>query len=61
MEPVVIPAVVLATIRPNCYQPVGGMTPATQAELAAEALAAGTSADDLGAALDDYAARRTTS
>jgi ectoine hydroxylase-related dioxygenase (phytanoyl-CoA dioxygenase family) len=42
-------------------QPVGGMTPASQAELAAEALSAGTPADDLGAVLDGYAARRTTS
>jgi ectoine hydroxylase-related dioxygenase (phytanoyl-CoA dioxygenase family) len=42
-------------------QPVGGMTPASQAELAAEALATGVSADDLGAVLDGYAARRTTS
>jgi ectoine hydroxylase-related dioxygenase (phytanoyl-CoA dioxygenase family) len=42
-------------------QPVGGMTPASQAELAAEALATGTPADDLGAVLDGYAARRTTS
>ncbi|MDX6360772.1 MAG: hypothetical protein QOH37_3826, partial [Nocardioidaceae bacterium] len=41
-------------------QPVGGMTPASQAELAAGALAAGTPADDLGAVLDGYAARRTT-
>jgi ectoine hydroxylase-related dioxygenase (phytanoyl-CoA dioxygenase family) len=42
-------------------QPVGGMTPASQAELVAEALARGASADDLGAVLDGYAARRTTS
>ena len=42
-------------------QPVGGMTPASQAELAAEALLAGTSADDLAGVLDDYAARRATS
>jgi ectoine hydroxylase-related dioxygenase (phytanoyl-CoA dioxygenase family) len=42
-------------------QPVAGMTPASQAELAAEALATGVSADDLGAVLDGYAARRTTS
>lgn len=42
-------------------QPVGGMTPASQAELAAEALAAGASADDLAGVLDAYAARRTTS
>jgi ectoine hydroxylase-related dioxygenase (phytanoyl-CoA dioxygenase family) len=42
-------------------QPVGGMTPASQAALAAEALASGASADDLAALLDGYAARRTTS
>jgi ectoine hydroxylase-related dioxygenase (phytanoyl-CoA dioxygenase family) len=42
-------------------QPVGGMTPASQAELAAQALAAGASADDLAAVLDGYAARRATS
>jgi ectoine hydroxylase-related dioxygenase (phytanoyl-CoA dioxygenase family) len=42
-------------------QPVGGMTPASQAELAAEALAWGASADDLSDVLDGYAARRTTS
>jgi ectoine hydroxylase-related dioxygenase (phytanoyl-CoA dioxygenase family) len=42
-------------------QPVGGMTPASQAELAAEALAAGASADDLAAVLDGYVARRATS
>jgi methionine aminopeptidase len=42
-------------------QPVGGMTPASQAELAAQALASGTPADDLAAVLDGYAARRTTS
>jgi ectoine hydroxylase-related dioxygenase (phytanoyl-CoA dioxygenase family) len=42
-------------------QPVGGMTPASQAVLAAEALASGASADDLAALLDGYAARRTTS
>jgi ectoine hydroxylase-related dioxygenase (phytanoyl-CoA dioxygenase family) len=42
-------------------QPVGGMTPASQAELAARALASGTPADDLAAVLDGYAARRTTS
>jgi hypothetical protein len=37
------------------------MTPASQAALAAEALASGASADDLAALLDGYAARRTTS
>jgi ectoine hydroxylase-related dioxygenase (phytanoyl-CoA dioxygenase family) len=42
-------------------QPVGGMTPSSQAALAAEALASGASADDLAALLDGYAARRTTS
>ena len=42
-------------------QPVGGMTPASQAELAADALAAGVSAEDLAGVLDDYAARRATS
>ena len=42
-------------------QPVGGMTPASQAELAAGALAAGTSADDLAGVLDGYATRRATS
>ncbi len=42
-------------------QPVGGMTPASQAELAAEALATGASANDLAAVLDGYAARRATS
>ncbi|WP_151083144.1 phytanoyl-CoA dioxygenase family protein [Nocardioides cynanchi] len=41
-------------------QPVGGMTPASQAELAAEALATGVSPGDLDAVLDGYAARRTT-
>jgi ectoine hydroxylase-related dioxygenase (phytanoyl-CoA dioxygenase family) len=41
-------------------QPVGGMTPSSQAELAAEALASGMSGDDLAAVLDGYAARRTT-
>ena len=42
-------------------QPVGGMTPASQAELAADALASGTSAADLAGVLDGYAARRATS
>lgn len=42
-------------------QPVGGMTPASQAELAAAALAAAVSAEDLAGVLDDYAARRATS
>ena len=42
-------------------QPVGGMTPASQAELAADALAAGVPADELGAVLDAYAVRRATS
>jgi ectoine hydroxylase-related dioxygenase (phytanoyl-CoA dioxygenase family) len=42
-------------------QPVGGMTPASQAELAAEALAGGASPDDLAGVLDGYAARRTSS
>ncbi len=41
-------------------QPVGGMTPASQAELVAQALASGTSTEALGAVLDGYAARRTT-
>ena len=42
-------------------QPVGGMTPASQADLAAEALASGASSDDLAGLLDGYAARRATS
>ncbi len=42
-------------------QPVGGMTPASQAELAAEALATGTPAEELAGVLDGYAARRATS
>jgi ectoine hydroxylase-related dioxygenase (phytanoyl-CoA dioxygenase family) len=42
-------------------QPVGRTTPASQAELAAEALATGASADALAAVLDGYSARRTTS
>ena len=42
-------------------QPVGGMTPASQAELAAEALASGATSDDLAGVLDRYAARRATS
>ena len=42
-------------------QPVGGMTPASQAELAADALASGVRAEDLAGVLDDYAARRATS
>jgi ectoine hydroxylase-related dioxygenase (phytanoyl-CoA dioxygenase family) len=42
-------------------QPVGGMTPASQAELAAEALASGTPASELARVLDEYAARRATS
>ena len=42
-------------------QPVGGMTPASQAELAAEALASGTPAAELAGVLDEYAARRATS
>src|SRR3954453_1082221 len=42
-------------------QPVGGMTPASQAELAAEALAAGTTPEALADVLDAYAARRATS
>ncbi len=42
-------------------QPVGGMTPASQAELAAEALASGTPAAELAGVLDGYAARRATS
>jgi ectoine hydroxylase-related dioxygenase (phytanoyl-CoA dioxygenase family) len=42
-------------------QPVGGMTPASQAQLAAEALASGVPPEDLAGVLDGYAARRTTS
>ncbi len=42
-------------------QPVGGMTPASQAELAAEALASGVPAAELSGVLDGYAARRATS
>jgi ectoine hydroxylase-related dioxygenase (phytanoyl-CoA dioxygenase family) len=42
-------------------QPVGGMTPASQAELAAEALAAGTPPEALADVLDAYAGRRATS
>jgi ectoine hydroxylase-related dioxygenase (phytanoyl-CoA dioxygenase family) len=42
-------------------QPVDGMTPASQAQLATEALASGMPAEDLAATLDRYAARRTTS
>ena len=42
-------------------QPVGGMTPASQAELAADALASDVPAEDLAGILDDYAARRATS
>jgi ectoine hydroxylase-related dioxygenase (phytanoyl-CoA dioxygenase family) len=42
-------------------QPVDGMTPASQAELAAEALAGAASPDEFAALLDRYAARRTTS
>ncbi len=41
-------------------QPVGGLTPASQAELAATALADGASPAELGAVLDGYAARRRT-
>jgi hypothetical protein len=37
------------------------MTPASQAQLATEALASGMPAEDLAATLDRYAARRTTS
>ena len=40
---------------------MGGMTPASQAELAADALASAVPAEDLAGALDDYAARRATS
>jgi ectoine hydroxylase-related dioxygenase (phytanoyl-CoA dioxygenase family) len=42
-------------------QPVGGMTPASQADLVAEALEQGTSPEGLADVLDGYAARRTTS
>ena len=42
-------------------QPVDGMTPASQAELAADALASGRSAEELAAVLDGYAARRSSS
>jgi ectoine hydroxylase-related dioxygenase (phytanoyl-CoA dioxygenase family) len=42
-------------------QPVGGMTPTSQAELAADALASAVPAEDLAGLLDDYAARRATS
>ena len=42
-------------------QPVGGMTPASQAELAAQALAAGTPPEALADVLDGYVARRATS
>jgi ectoine hydroxylase-related dioxygenase (phytanoyl-CoA dioxygenase family) len=42
-------------------QPVGGMTPASQAELAAEALTSGTPAAELATVLDQYAVRRATS
>ena len=42
-------------------QPVGGMTPASQAELAADALASGTPPRTSPAVLDGYAARRATS
>src|SRR6478609_3148307 len=42
-------------------QPVGGMTPASQAELATEALASRTPAAELAGVLDGYAARRATS
>jgi hypothetical protein len=42
-------------------QPVGGMTPASQAELATEALAAGTPPEALAGVLDEYATRRATS
>ena len=42
-------------------QPVGGMTPLSQAELAADALAAGVPAAELASVLDGYAARRATS
>ena len=41
-------------------QPVAGMTPAAQAELAGDALTSGASAEDLAAVLDEYAARRRT-
>ncbi len=42
-------------------QPVGGMTPASQAELAADALASAVPPEDLAGVLDAYAARRATS
>ncbi len=42
-------------------QPVGGMTPSSQAELAADALSSGVPAEDLARVLDEYAARRATS
>ena len=42
-------------------QPVGGLTPRSQAEIVTEALASGTAPEDLAALLDGYATRRTTS
>ncbi len=42
-------------------QPVGGMTPASQAELVADALASAVPAEGLAVVLDAYAARRATS
>ena len=42
-------------------QPVGGLTPASQAEIVRDALAADASPAELGALLDAYAGRRATS
>ena len=42
-------------------QPVGGLTPASQAEIVRDALSADASPAELGALLDAYAGRRATS
>jgi hypothetical protein len=42
-------------------QPVGGLTPRSQAEIVTEALASGAGPEDLASLLDSHAARRTTS
>jgi ectoine hydroxylase-related dioxygenase (phytanoyl-CoA dioxygenase family) len=41
-------------------QPVGGLTPASQADIVRNALAAGATPDDLAALLDGYAGRRAS-
>ena len=41
-------------------QPVDGLTPASQADIVRDALAAGATPDDLAALLDGYADRRAS-